>query len=66
VIKISNQQLSSNLNAETQETWKKYSNTTPPEINSPTITDTKDSEEENLHKDLKDIIVRMINEIKED
>jgi hypothetical protein len=42
------------------------SNTTPPKLNNLTVVDTKDSEEdESSDKELKIVIITMINEIKE-
>jgi hypothetical protein len=37
-----------------------------PKINSPKVTDIKDSKEESPDKEIKSIIIRMINELKED
>jgi hypothetical protein len=46
---------------------EKYDNITPPNFNNPIVTDTKDSEVSEIpEKELKRMIIRMTNEIKQD
>jgi hypothetical protein len=45
---------------------KKHYNISLLEVNNPTVIDTKDNEEESLDKELRFMITRMIEEIKED